>query len=1226
MGLKLLKERLKMAQSRMKASSILVLTVLLIASFLPVLPMATGQNDPSDNHTVNHQTKWWNVTDARTYTANTVIIMEGNNVTVKNGGTLTLDHSKLIFTNPVNSKYGLLVEKGGTLIMKNKSTLTSNGSKPFFCNFSAGSNILIQSSIVSNVSAPWAYWGWNVGIFSASTNLTIDHSLLENNSWMNSLLTVNGSGSVLIKNSTLSSISIYPTLDVFYNSSATLYDDKLVGSGYGEGVYTYDSDLVVQNTEVAGVDYGIDIDHTTAYLKHNKIHNCSEDGFFMYHSSAELVKNEFNNDYNGIHTYGKSEIDMHDGNNFHHNTKEDVRFEAGATLKSKGNTYRGMLNQQLIWADTSTMTFEKDQFYPNAGLSIYANTGSTVTLKDSTLTNAGGNSGGVNGMASSFEVVHSTFIDINSVVSVAYNSHVKMKDSTITTFDFGINAMDGSTFESENNSFTNGFYTFMLQRMSTGTSMNDKLNSNMNFMTAAIQVSEDSKLNVQGFKGTISSVNGTFVRCYTDSSVYITDSPFYIPSAKMFMELSENSLVRSINSSTKIMDKIHYFDETAMVNIGWHVDVETQWQNSAPAPGALVNYKDSKGQLSDSFTTDENGAHSLDMIQYTLTRAGTTNHNSYDFTANLGGMSGGGSTSITANNLEPNPFVITLTDAAKPTVGITYPANNWRTKDGKFVMNGTASDIGSGIAVVKLNNGTGWKDATGTTDWEYTWNLTEGTYKLEVQVTDVSGLINSTSINVTVDMTPPTLTVTTPTALYITKNKFLVNGTTDGVNVTIDGVGATITAGNFSLEVNLTDGAHDIVVVAKDDVGNKVTVTNHVIVDTVSPTLTSNVATGTIVKVAALHLTGTSNGDSVTVNAKAATMDKTNGTWAVDLTLAEGQNVLAIKAMDLAGHTTTLSITVVLDTIPPVILVTAPAGTGPMSTNKADLTITGKVTNATTLMFGGTAVVLGTNGTFTKAVTLVEGKNDLTLTAKDLAGNEVKWQYTVTLDTKAPVVLITSPANGLLTKVGSVVVKGTVDDTAATLKYGTTAVVNSNGTFTLTATLTAGANTIRVNATDAAGNWAIATITVNYDNVPTLTVTAPTKATMSTTKETVRITGTSEAGAKIYINDVAIPTNTDGSFSYDYVLKMGKNTITVKSVDPAGNDKISTFTATRTDATQYDMMSLLGLGIVLLIVGLVIGLIVGMMMGKPKAAAAPKDEDEDEELEKEPEEGKAEEE
>jgi hypothetical protein len=187
-----------------------------------------------------------------------------------------------------------------------------------------------------------------------------------------------------------------------------------------------------------------------------------------------------------------------------------------------------------------------------------------------------------------------------------------------------------------------------------------------------------------------------------------------------------------------------------------------------------------------------------------------------------------------------------------------------------------------------------------------------------------------------------------------------------------------------------------------------------------------------------------------------------------------------------------------------------------------------------------------------------------------------------------------------VTNLNSVQVTGKVDDISAALKYGSVNVSNTNGTFTTTASVGSSGVTVTITASDNAGNVGNASIKIDFDGAALLTITSPKKIKVSSTSNTMKLVGTSEKGATVTVNDMAVPVDANGGFSLKLTLKEGKNTFVVKTVDAAGNPNSQTITATYTNSKQYDMMTLLGLGIVLMILGLIIGVVVGKVISKPK--------------------------
>ncbi len=90
-------------------------------------------------------------------------------------------------------------------------------------------------------------------------------------------------------------------------------------------------------------------------------------------------------------------------------------------------------------------------------------------------------------------------------------------------------------------------------------------------------------------------------------------------------------------------------------------------------------------------------------------------------------------------------------------------------------------------------------------------------------------------------------------------------------------------------------------------------------------------------------------------------------------------------------------------------------------------------------------------------------------------------------DADPPALSLSGPRDGAMTETPSVMVSGTTEPGSTVVVNGVQAVVSDAGAFSLSVALMPGDNTIDVVATDAAGNSATSSVTVNYhDPVPDL--------------------------------------------------------------------------------------------------------------------------------------------
>lgn len=128
--------------------------------------------------------------------------------------------------------------------------------------------------------------------------------------------------------------------------------------------------------------------------------------------------------------------------------------------------------------------------------------------------------------------------------------------------------------------------------------------------------------------------------------------------------------------------------------------------------------------------------------------------------------------------------------------------------------------------------------------------------------------------------------------------------------------------------------------------------------------------------------------------------------------LTDGSHTIKIDASDYDGNAATQkSVTFKIDTVPPTLNITSPSAG--LITNKSACKVTGSTNDVTSSPVKVTvklnsgiaeSVAVGTDGSFTKDLTLVEGANTITIVATDSAGKATTVTRMVTLDTKAPTI------------------------------------------------------------------------------------------------------------------------------------------------------------------------------------------------------------------------------
>lgn len=186
-------------------------------------------------------------------------------------------------------------------------------------------------------------------------------------------------------------------------------------------------------------------------------------------------------------------------------------------------------------------------------------------------------------------------------------------------------------------------------------------------------------------------------------------------------------------------------------------------------------------------------------------------------------------------------------------------------------------------------------------------------------------------------------------------------------------------------------------------------------------------ANGSGIKISALTLridggsilTNTSPGMNVT-----AVSGGYDVTYTPQVALSDGSHTVTINIQDNDGNAAiAASRTFTVDTVPPVLNITTPAESTSYR-NTSNITVIGTTNDITSSTVTVTvklnagaaqAVAVDGSGNFSKALTLVEGSNEIVVTATDLAGKVSTVTRTVVLDTVAPtvasIVIAPNPVN-----------------------------------------------------------------------------------------------------------------------------------------------------------------------------------------------------------------------
>ncbi|MFH2742270.1 Ig-like domain-containing protein [Enterobacter hormaechei] len=507
-------------------------------------------------------------------------------------------------------------------------------------------------------------------------------------------------------------------------------------------------------------------------------------------------------------------------------------------------------------------------------------------------------------------------------------------------------------------------------------------------------------------------------------------------------------------------------------------------------------------------------------------------------------------------------------DATAPTVMIDTVAgdnviNGSEAAAGVAISGTTTAEVGQTVTVTfggnsytaQVQQGGVWSINVPGTDLS---DLADNGYTVQVSVSDAAGNPGSAGKAITLDTTPPTVSFNVVAGDDVINSvehgqAQIVSGTATGASVgdkliitigsnqyttTVDASGYWSVGVPASVISALTDGTVTLSATITDSAGNSSTQTHDVVVNTASVALTVNTLSGDdVINAAEAGASLVINGSSaqfasgtqvnITLNGKSYTATiQSDGAWqttvpAADVgALADGASYqISVSAQDSAGNSASATHTISVDTTAPVISVNTLSGDDVLNAAEAQqpLTVHGSSSaeagQTVTVTLGGktyTALV-GNDGTWTLDVpaadlaALSQGALTVTAVVNDKAGNSGQTTHTLTVDTVAPAVTISTVADDDIVNNAEQLAGQTISGTT-TAEQGQTVTVSFNG-HSYQATVGAdgswsvfvpgrdflglsdGDYTITATVSDKAGNPGSAThdVTLNGD-VPTIVI------------------------------------------------------------------------------------------------------------------------------------------
>jgi hypothetical protein len=270
--------------------------------------------------------------------------------------------------------------------------------------------------------------------------------------------------------------------------------------------------------------------------------------------------------------------------------------------------------------------------------------------------------------------------------------------------------------------------------------------------------------------------------------------------------------------------------------------------------------------------------------------------------------------------------------------------------------------------------------------------LVEGANPLAITSRDAAGNGATVFRTVTLDTTPPMLTIEQPEEGLLTRDdKVRVSGMvedSEGLVLSVAGSFVLPVDGRYEYTVAITEGENLILVTAFDAAGNRADVNRTVVRRTQPPLLeitrpeydyqVTNEVDYRIEGYTDLDVNLSVMGTSVGVGE--------NGTFHALVRLTTGENVISVVASDVLGNRAERTVRLILDTEPPSLVVFNPSDG--YLTEQRSINVSGRADVGSNVTINGEPVPLDDKGLFEHTVSLKMGRQTINVTATDQASNE----------------------------------------------------------------------------------------------------------------------------------------------------------------------------------------------------------------------------------------------
>ncbi len=600
----------------------------------------------------------------------------------------------------------------------------------------------------------------------------------------------------------------------------------------------------------------------------------------------------------------------------------------------------------------------------------------------------------------------------------------------------------------------------------------------------------------------------------------------------------------------------------------WPIEVKVTWgddmgvDSTTPVSEALVVFYDAQDVYYTSVYAGTDGILPEHLyMEWTVDTGGIYEFSPLEVKAASSGATNDTVVTLNMDLVGPDAVHIVLWDAFAPTVAITEPYDGSIFNKDSIEAYGFVTEVGSGLDIIEYSlTGSTWLplEISDSGDWSLPLTeLGEGDVTLWVRASDIASNLATTSITITIDTMPPDLTISSVPERTNNPDLFITGTIEVGADLYVNGIFVeTAESSSLMIAHTLHEGSNIILIEAMDSAHNVAFETIETVLDTQLPTLVlTGPAYGTVTNQETVMVTGIVEGGTTLTVGGTPVIPDTDGSFSHAYTLSSGDNMIEVKATDLASNVATVTVLVELDLLPPSVEIVEPSED--FITSETFIEVNIRADEDATLWLNGRPTV--NDGDFWRTVLLLEGDNTIVVKGMDPAGNVAEDSVMVKRDTMPPDLMVLVPAdlvtwsNQMMLTVSGLALnatEGVFVNGEAVDSYNP-----STGAFSHSVTITSGENNITVEAKDevhVVTHMLKAMVSTSTPKLVINTVESP------VTTSSVTISGETDLGIETVMVEVGTKTMEfgvmyDGTFSFTLNLEDGNYIVKVSVDDRYGN-------------------------------------------------------------------------